>query len=239
MTGGALRLICIDSEAPPLFQRMTGDGVRLGYEPAAAALVAEQLGRPLEWVVRPWGEMIPSLQAGQGDGIWCGQGITAERMAQMDFTRPYAVFDESVLVRRGAGIGGPADLAGRRVAAIAGSANMTLARTFTGADLVAFDGSSDDVFGEMLDALRTGDVDAVVDDDVVFVPLDEDPAFEVAFTAPTRNPWGVGVAKDRPDTLRELDDALGAVIADGRLERVWRQWIPNLPFPLGEQVVAP
>ncbi|KHF42938.1 ABC transporter substrate-binding protein [Saccharomonospora viridis] len=235
MTDGRLRLACIDSDAPPLFLRQEPDGRRRGFEPAAAELVAAELGLELEWVVLPWSEMIPAVQDHRADGVWCGQGVTEERRRQVDFTRPYAIFDESVLVRRGSGVRGPADLVGRRVAAIAGSANMALAETFDGAVVVPFDGGSDDVFGDMLSALRAGEVDAVVDDDVVFVPLGEDPDFEVAFTHPTRNRWAVGVAKDRPELRRTLDEALGAVIADGRLRRVWEEWVPGLDYPFASQ----
>jgi polar amino acid transport system substrate-binding protein len=226
----SLRLICIDADAMPLFGK-SHDGVRDGYEPAAAALVAESLGRRLEWVLRPWVEMVDALNAGQGDAIWCGQGITAERRRRVDFTRPYAVFDESLLVRAGSGLNSPDELAGRRIGAIAGSTNMALAETFEGAELVPFGGQSDDVFGEMIDALRAGAVDGIVDDDVALVPLAGDPDFEVAFTVPTRNEWGVAVAKARPELRDELDRALADAIADGRLGECWQRWLPELEYP--------
>jgi polar amino acid transport system substrate-binding protein len=229
---GTLRLACMDSDAPPLFGLVQPDGSRHGYEPAAAALVAAELGVPLQWVILPWGEMIPAVQQGRADAVWCGQGITPEREAQVDFTTPYAIFDESVLVPRGSGWTDAAALRGLRVAAIDGSANLALAKTFDGAVPVPFDPARDDVFGDMLQALRRGEVDAVVDDDVVLAPLADDPELEVGFTVPTRNRWGVGVAKDRPDLRDRLSAALDAVIADGRLAQVWRTWIPGLTFPL-------
>ena len=228
----SLRLICIDADAMPLFGK-SHDGVREGYEPAAAALVAESLGRPLEWVFSPWVEMVDALNAGHGDAIWCGQGITAERRRRVDFTRPYAVFDESLLVRAGSGLSSPDELAGRRIGAIAGSTNMALAETFAGAELVPFGGQSDDVFGEMIDALRAGEVDGIVDDDVALVPLADDPDFEVAFTVPTRNEWGVAVARARPDMRDTLDHALAGAIADGRLASCWQRWLPELEYPFG------
>lgn len=232
--GPSLRLACIDSDAPPLFSKAETDGTRRGYEPDAAALVAAELGLPLEWVFLPWSQMIPAAQSGEVHGVWCGQGITPTRQEQVDFTRPYAVFDESVLVRRGSGLATVADLAGRRVAAIDASANMALAETFTGAEVVPFDGGSDDVFGDMLGALRSGDVDAVVDDDVALVPLADHPDYELAFTVPTRNRWAVGVGKDFPEVRSEIDRALGAVIADGRLGEAWRRWMPDLGYPFTE-----
>lgn len=228
-----LRLACIDADAPPLFSLASENGGRQGFEPAVAALLGEELGRPVEWFVTTWTDMIPAVRSGRADAILCGQGITEERRRLVDFTRPYAVFHESVLVRRGTGISRPADLEGRMVAAIEGSTNMALAETFTGAVPVAFGaGGSGDVYADMLAALESGNVDAVVDDDVVFVPLGEtDPRFQVAFTVRTGNRWALAIAKDRPERRSEIDGALSRVIADGRHRRVWQEWLPTLDYP--------
>jgi polar amino acid transport system substrate-binding protein len=236
LSPGVLRLACIDSEAPPLFNLADAAGHRRGYEPAAAELVASVLGLRVEWVFLAWDDMLPAVREHRVDAVWCGQGIIPERQAVVNFTDPYAVFDESVLVRKGDPARSPEDLAGYRVAAIEGSANMKLAVTFPGAVPVPFTG--EDVFGDMLAALRNGEVDAMVDDDVVTVPLGEDPAYDVAFTHPTGNRWGVGLAKDNPFLLADLNTALATVVADGRLEPIWRQWMPQLPFPLGAEVPA-
>lgn len=229
-----LRLACIDAEAPPLFGKSPDGIVREGYEPAAAALVADVLGRRLEWVFVPWADMIPAVQRHEADAVWCGQSIIPSRQEQVDFTRPYGVFHEGLLVRAESTISSPEDCAGLRIGAIAGSTNMALAETFPGAITVPFGGQTDDVFGEMLAALESGEVDGVVDDDMVFVPLDDDPRFRLAFTVRTGNRWGIGVAKDRPDLLAEIDAALGTVIADGRLAEAWQRWLPTLDYPFAE-----
>ena len=41
----ALRLACIDADAPPLFLPLDEDGRRAGFEPAVAELLADELGR--------------------------------------------------------------------------------------------------------------------------------------------------------------------------------------------------
>ena len=231
---GVLRLACLDAEAPPLFNASVDGVTRIGYEPSAAALVAAQMGRSVEWVMVPWVEMIPTVQRHEADAVWCGQSIIPSRQEQVDFTRPYAIFNESLLVRKGSGLTAPDQLAGLRIGAIAGSTNMALAETFPDVITVPFGGETDDVFGDMLAALAAGELDGVVDDDVVFVPLDSDPRFELAFTIATGNRWGIGVAKDHPELRDEIDAALAAVIADGRLELVWREWMPSLAFPFPE-----
>ena len=226
-----LRLACINADAPPLFGLADANGGRLGYEPAVGALLAQTLGLELSWVFVPWAEMLPSLDGERADAVLCGQGIIPARQAVADFTEPYAVFHESVLVRAGDAVAAPGDLRGRRVAAIAGSTNMALAQTFAGAVTVPFGGESGDVFGEMLDALRSGTVDAVVDDDVVIAALAGSAEFDLAFTAATGNRWGLAVSKERPSLRGALDEALAAVKADGRLAAVWREWLPTLDYP--------
>ncbi len=231
-----LRLLCVDAAAPPVFWKRTG-AARRGYEPDVAALVAERAGRPLAWEVRRWPELVPALLAGEADAILCGQAITTERRRQVAFTRPYAIFDEAVLVRAGSGIAGPDDLRGRRVGALARSTNMALAETFAGAETVAFDGTAEDVLGVMVEAVRSGAIDALVDDDVALLPALDDPALALAFSVPTRNAWALAVDPRRPDVLAALDAALGALL-DGALAAAWRRWLPDLTWPLGAAAAA-
>ena len=233
-----VRLACIDSAALPLFDK-SPDGVRRrGYEPEAAKLVFDRIGAEIRWVMLPWEDMVPAVLRGDADAVWCGQGETPERAAQLDFSRPYAVFHESLVVRAGDSASAADELAGYRIGAIAHSTNMRLAETFPGVELVSF-GASDDVFGDMIEATRSGEIDGFVDDDVVMVPLAaEDPDFALAFTVATGNRWGVCVAPGNDELRREIDAALEASIADGSLATVWRSWMPLLPFPFADEHAA-
>jgi polar amino acid transport system substrate-binding protein len=224
----ALTLCCSDLAAPPLFWTEAG-GRRHGYEPAAAAAVAAELGLELRWIFRQWADFARALADGECDGIWCGSAITAEREQRFLYTRPYAVFDESAVVRAGDAVSAPEDLRGRRVGAIAGSTNLALAETFPGAECVSFDGVSDDVFGEMLRALEAGEVDAVVDDDVAFIDIEATyPGIRVAFTVPTRNRWGCALRLGDGELKQRLDGG----IEGADLAATWRRWLPSLPYPL-------
>lgn len=227
-----LRLACIDSAALPLFGASPDGVTRDGYEPELASLVAAEMGREVEWVFTAWDNMIPAVRSGEADAVWCGQGMIPERIALVDFTQPYAIFNETVLVRSGDPASSPSNMSGYRVGAIANSANLKVAQSIEGAVIVEF-GATADVFHDMIESLRRGDVDAFVDDDVVTVPLGDEPDFKVAFTAETRNPWGVGVKPGNTDLLNELNAALDTLRADGRLEALWTKWMPKLPYPLG------
>ncbi len=217
-------------DALPLFSAIGPDGSRRGYEPAVAQLVSDELGRTLEWVALEWADFYPAIAAGRVDGVWCGQGITDERRARAGFSRPYAVFDESLVVRADNLVTSPGALEGQRIGAIEGSTNLALTRSFEGVDALAFAGSAD-VFGDMIRALRDGSIDGFVDDDVVMVPLGDEPDLRLAFTVPTQNAWGVAVRRDDDGLRGDLDRALTAVIEDGRLAEVWRRWMPWLAVP--------
>jgi len=70
LVDGVLRLACIDSEALPLFDLSPDGGrTRAGYEPDAAALVAEELGARIEWTVLPWDQMLPAVRDGRADAV--------------------------------------------------------------------------------------------------------------------------------------------------------------------------
>jgi ABC-type amino acid transport substrate-binding protein len=92
---------------------------------------------------------------------------------------------------------------------------------------------SDKVLPEMLEALRSGEIDALIDDELVLlVAADEDPALQIAFSVPTRVPFGVGVPKGEADRLSALNQTLNTLIADGTVANLWAEWIPWKPFPL-------
>jgi polar amino acid transport system substrate-binding protein len=84
----------------------------------------------------------------------------------------------------------------------------------------------------MTEAARSGRADGFIDDDVVMVPFaEQDPDFVLGFIGDILHPWAAGVAPGNDRLRQRLDDAIGRVVADGRLKRVWSTWIPSLPFP--------
>ncbi|GAB4376853.1 MAG: transporter substrate-binding domain-containing protein [Elainellaceae cyanobacterium] len=226
---GYLHIIASDFDARPM-SYVEGDK-RLGYEPALTRAVCQRLGLEPIWHNLPMFEFYTSLQAGSYDLIWFNQAITPERLQWVGFTRPYGLFDEAVLVKSDRDIHSIADLAGQRVGGLADSTNIALVADFPGAKAVPFPGS-DRVLPEMLAALRTGEIDALIDDELVLVvPAEEDTSLRVAFTIPTQMPFAIAVSKTNPELLKALNVTLDELIADGTMAQIWAEWIPWKPFP--------
>jgi len=227
---GCLTLICADLDAMPLFST-DAQGHRFGYEPEVAKMLAQWLGLKLNWLFERWSEFEPALLANRADAIWCGCALTAAREERLLFSRPYAAFDESVLVRGDSNISSPLDLLGVKVAANEDSTNMALAKTWPGCRPIAFTGQSNDVFADMIDALEQGEVDAVVDDEPAFGAFLADARFRLAFTVSSANLWGAAMQKHQVELKASIDGALKSLVADGSVSKIWYEHLAYITNP--------
>ncbi|MBV8884611.1 MAG: amino acid ABC transporter substrate-binding protein [Chroococcidiopsidaceae cyanobacterium CP_BM_RX_35] len=226
---GYLEIAASDFNARPM--SYLKQRARLGYEPDLTRVVCDRIGLEPVWHNLPMADFYPCLQTGGYDVIWFNQAITKERTAWADFTRPYGLFDEAVIVQANSPIYSPDDLSSLRVGGLADSTNLTLARSFAGVEIVPFPGS-DQVLPEMLEALRAGEIDALIDDELVLiVAAEEDPNLRIAFSVPTQVPFGIAVRRGQMKLLQALNATLDALIADGSLAQLWAHWVPWKPFP--------
>jgi polar amino acid transport system substrate-binding protein len=235
-----LNIVASDFDACPM-SYLTPEGYRAGYEPELAREVCQYLGLTPVWHNLPMADFYTCFGSTPDrkslydknpyDAVWFNQAITPERQQWVNFSRPYGLFDEAVLVRKDSKISSVADLSDCRVGGLADSTNIALVEGFPGAKAVPYPGS-DRVLPEMLAALRSGEIDALIDDELVLqIAAEEDPNLVLAFSLPTQVPFAIGVSKDRPLLIEKLDAALSALLSDGRMEKLWTQWISWKPFP--------
>ncbi len=228
-----LNIVASDFDARPM-SYINESGYRTGYEPELARIVCDRLQLTPVWHNLPMQDFYTSLDPDTNslyDVVWFNQAITLERQQQVSFTQPYGLFDEAVLVKKSSSVTAPEHLAGQRVGGLADSTNIALVKGFSGAKAVPYPGS-DKVLPEMLAALRAGEIDALIDDELVLVvAAEEDDNLRLGFTLPTKVPFAVGVSNAQPTLLKKLDNTLSELIADGTLAKLWAEWIPWKPFP--------
>lgn len=226
---GQMSIIASGLDARPM--SFVHGGERLGYEPAVARAVGELLGLDPVWFEFAPEQFYPTLSTGDYDVVWFSQAITQDRRAWADFTRPYGRFDEAVLVREESPIYTAADLAGKRLGALAGSTPLTLSETLPDLEWVPLTGP-DLTLPNLTTALVDNTIDALVGDALILMTAEADSdQLRVAFQIPTQHPFGIGVLPGNRELLEALNQSLNQLIVNGTLAKLWAQWIPYKPFP--------
>ncbi len=223
-----LKFICADLDARPLF--WTEGNKRFGFEPEIAQAIAKEMGEELQWIFLKWADFSMYLLSGKADAIMCGSAITPEREKQFLYSKPYAYFNESVLIRSEDHFEKPEDFQGKILGAIHESTNMALAQQWKGCQYRAFNGTSDNVFKEMIDALSNGEIDGIVDDEPAFGGTIQDPKFKIAFTVETKNAWGVAIQKDNFSLKEKIDKALNNIHQNRIHKKIWLKNF-TIPYP--------
>ncbi|MGD1858860.1 MAG: substrate-binding periplasmic protein [Leptolyngbyaceae cyanobacterium] len=227
---GELRIITSNLTVRPM--SFIRNGVRQGFEPALANFVCDRLKLTPQWFNLPLNQFYSALTSGEYDVIWFNQVITQERRAWADFTRSYGRFDMAVLVREDANVESKADLSQKRIGLLRESVSTQLLELLP-ADIepIYFEGNNK-VEVEMLQALRKGNIDAILEDALVLMATEaQDAGVRVAFEIPTQHPFGVAVLPGNRELLDALNTVLSNLIIDGTLNRLWGQWIPFKPYP--------
>ena len=224
-----LKFICADLDARPLF--WTENKKRFGFEPEVAQAIAGEMGEELQWIFLKWADFSTYLLSGKADAIMCGSAITQEREKQFLYSKPYAYFNESVLIRSEDHFEKPEDFQGKILGAIHESTNMALAQQWKGCQYRAFDGTSDNVFKDMIDALSNGEIDGVVDDEPAFGGLLNDSQFKLAFTVETMNPWGIAMRHGDENLKERINEGLERIITNGVHQKIWSRNF-NIPYPI-------
>lgn len=235
---GAIRQIrfLTENDYPP-FHFIGPDGQLTGFEVDLARAVCDQL--QVSCTIQPirWDGLAAALRSGQGDAIIASMRISAETRQTFAFTAAYFRSPARFVAR----ITDPpldpslANLAGRKVAVVAGSAHEAYLKAFyRTVDLVRVPHQT-----AALEAARTGEVVAAFVDGVTgaFWLNGETSAGCCGFAGgPYSEPRffgeGAGIAL-RPDStvLRQgIDWALHRLAVDGRYAMLYLKYFPVSPF---------
>lgn len=135
-----------------------------GLEKEILDFVAKDIGVPkYEYVVTEWSTLIPGLKAERWDVVLSAMSKTQQRMQEggVIFSDPYFMYNDRLIVLNDSEFQKPEDLKGKTVASVMGSMDSLVAHS------LAEKGDVGEVldfnnFGEPFQALRNGQVQAVV-----------------------------------------------------------------------------
>ena len=159
-----------------------------------------------------------------------GITITEERLESVNFSDPYYVAGQTIVVREDeTGISGIEDLAGRLVGVQEGTTG-----DFECDDLIE-EGlfKSEDVrrfpqVNEVFLALESGQVDAVImDEPVANRYIEERGGMKTIGGVFTEEEFGIAIAKENKELLEQINAALKEIKDSGRYDELYEKWFIN------------
>jgi glutamate transport system substrate-binding protein len=208
----------------PLFGLKNLEGKPEGFDVEIAKLIAGEMGiapDKIEFVEAVSANREPFIQQGKVDFVVATYTINDKRKQVVDFAGPYYEAGQDIMVAKGnpEGIGGPDDLAGKKVCSVTGSTPAENIRTnYPKAELTEFD-----VYSKCAEALKNGQVQAVTTDNVILLGLisQDEEAFELVGKPFTKEPYGIGVKKGDTEFRTFINDTLEKIEQDGRWKTAW------------------
>jgi polar amino acid transport system substrate-binding protein len=206
----------------------TGDGIGLEYD--VINEIAKRLNVNVAWNLTAWDVMIESVRTGQFDIGADGITINAEREEQIDFTEPFITVEQYFLVRGDEErITGAASFAENTDLLFGAQAGTS---AFYTAIYDVLDGDEAnprvklfDTFGASVQALKSGDVDAVIADQAASAGyIGADPgAFKQVGEPIKSEPLGF-ILTPGSDLVAPFNAALAEMKADGTLDALINKW---------------
>ena len=218
-------IVGIDDQFPPM-GFVGEDGEITGFDVELSKLVAEKLGVDAEIQPIDWSAKEMELNTGNIDMIWNGYTITAERIEQVEFSKPYLNNEQVLVVANDSAFQSKADLEGKIVGAqveSAGLAALNADTDFVGtlADVPEYD----DYMMALLD-LGSSRLDGIAIDKIyIAYTMSQEPGkYRMLDEGLADEYYGIGCAKGAIALREAIDKALDELYEDGSIDALSTKW---------------
>lgn len=213
-------VMATNAEFPP-YEYYDENNNIVGIDVEIAQAIADELGCKLEIIDMDFGSIIPAIENGKADIAVAAMSVTEEKLELVDFSEPYATASQLIIVKEGSQISSVSDLGGKRIGVQIYTTGEVYANDIEDATIERFNKGSDAV-----DALIAGDIDAVViDGEPAKVFVEENAGLVIIDEPLTEEEYAIGVAKDNPRLLKNVNSAIESLKQSGKLERITEKYI--------------
>jgi polar amino acid transport system substrate-binding protein len=231
--GGEPLTVGSDIPYPPFEQGKPGNYT--GFDIELMEAIAEQMGRKAEFQDTSFETIFRDVAQGKFEAVVSAATITEEREQAVDFSNPYYLSEQAVLVKEGSEIKSLEDLEGKTVGVQQGTTGQELAKEKANASEVRPYPEGPDA----VNALKAGTVEAVViDAPVAANAVEKSGGVEIAEKVPTEEDYGIALAQGETGLLEEINQGLKEVEEDGTYAKIYKKWFklepPKEIFTLGE-----
>jgi ABC-type amino acid transport substrate-binding protein len=222
--GGEPLTVGSDIPYPPFEQGKPGSYT--GFDVELMEAIGEKIGRSPKFQDTSFETIFRDVGQGKFDAVISAATITPEREKEVSFSDPYYLSEQAILVKEGSEIGGLSELEGKVVGAQQGTTGLELGKEKANAgELRPYPEGPD-----AINALKAGTVEAVIiDAPVAQNAIEEEGGAEIAEKVPTEEEYGIAVAKDSTELLKEINQGLEEVISDGTYTTIYEKWFHLKP----------
>ena len=222
--GGGRLLVGSDIPYPPFEQGKAGEYT--GFDIELMEAIAERMGREVEFQDTSFETIFRDVAQGKFDAAISAATITEEREKAVDFSNPYYLSEQAVLVKEGSPIKSLQELEGKTVAVQQGTTGQELAKEeIGGAEIRPYPEGPDAV-----NALKAGTVEGVViDAPVAQNAVEKSGGIEIAEKIATEEDYGIVVAQGNTELLEEINKGLEEVKNDGTYTKIFEKWFHAPP----------
>ena len=217
--GGEPITVGSDIPYPPFEQGKPGNYT--GFDVELMEAIAEKMNRTPEFQDTSFETIFRDVAQGKFEAVISAATITEEREQAVDFSNPYYLSEQAVLVKEGSDIKSLEDLEGKTVAAQQGTTGLELAKEeLGGSEIRPYPEGPDAV-----NALKAGTVEGVIiDAPVAQNAVEKSGGVEIAEKVPTEETYGIAVAQGETELLDEINKALKEVEDDGTYKTIYEKW---------------
>ena len=217
--GGKLLKVGSDTTSPPMESIDPATGQVVGFDVDVVNAVCAKINCQAEFITTGWDGIFAALDQGSFDLVASGVSITEERKKAMDFSDPYIVNSQAVLMRvedQGITLDRFKD-AGRKLSAQANTTDAQVAEGVVGKENVA----AYDTFSAAIIALKNKDVDGVVINGANAAAYEREFAGElvVAIKDLESDPLGL-VFRKGDENVAAFNEGLKMIKDDGTLDQL-------------------
>lgn len=215
--------VCSDVPYPPFedFDDTSESGFK-GFDIDIVQAIAD--GLELELAVKD--SSFDALQSGQAlnaaqcDIAASAMTITEERKAALDFSDGYYDSQQSLLVTEGSDIASIDDLDGVKIGVQQGTTGKAYAEeNASGADIVSFPSDA-----EMFQAIKAGQVEALLQDLPVNINHQDQGGFSVVETYSTDESYGLAMKKGNTALVDAVNEQLSEMRDDGTYDEIYNTY---------------
>lgn len=217
--------IVVGTQVPyPPFENINATTDELeGIDIEIMEYVAAKLNVTIQWKTMDFDPLFAAVQTGQLDCAISSITITAARDEINDFSSPYYVANQAVLVQNSSDISDLDDLNGTKLVTQTG----TTGQWWVDENLSPESNTPlSDVPAAVL-GVNNGQYDAFIVDTPVANKYSNDTSYDlkVAFVIHTLESYGILIPQDEPELKIAIDSAIAEMIADGTLDDILDKWL--------------